>query len=303
ELPSAGQIAFRVAPRMNAAGRMANAADVVELLLTQDAARANAIAESLNQHNQERQSAELHIVQSILEACASQPPNDSQHALVFAGENWHRGVVGIVASRVVERFGRPAFVLGMDPHTGIAQGSGRSVAGFSLVDALESMRHLFQRFGGHHMAAGVTLSAQNVPEFTQRLNAIALRQLRPEDLIPALHIDSVLRPQDLTQQTAREVESLGPFGLGNPTPVFALREAEIAAEPAIFAERHLRLRVRRNGQFFRITAWQFAERIHEFEPGRLMDLALNLSLDPRGAERGYPAWTLTLKEARPHSAA
>ncbi len=299
ELPSAGQVAFRVAPRMNAAGRMSDAADVVELLLTQDPARANAIAESLNQHNQERQAAEQHIVQSIVEACTQQPPDDSHFALVFAGEGWHRGVVGIVASRVVERFGRPAFVLGIDPETGIAQGSGRSIAGFSLVDALESMRELFQRFGGHHMAAGVTLSAQQIPEFRQRLNALAVRHLRPEDLAPALHIDALLGPHDLTEQTAREVETLGPFGLGNPTPVFAIRQAEIAADPAIFAERHLRLRIRLDGQFFRVTAWQFAERVQEFVPGRLMDLALNLSLDPRSAERGYPAWSLTLKEARP----
>lgn len=229
----------------------------------------------------------------------SKPPGDKDFALVFHGEGWHRGVVGIVASRMVERFGRPTFVLGVDPETGVAQGSGRSIHGFSLVDSLETMPSLFERFGGHHMAAGVTLRAGNVAEFAERLNAIARAQLRPEDLAPSLYLDAVLSPDDIKEKTAHEVESLGPFGLGNPTPVFGVREAEIAEEPAIFAERHLRIRARMDGRFFRLTAWQFAERRQDFLPGRLMDLALNLHLDPRSAERGYPGWVLSLKEARP----
>ncbi|MCW5963136.1 MAG: single-stranded-DNA-specific exonuclease RecJ [Bryobacterales bacterium] len=298
ELPTAGQIAFRVAPRMNAAGRMADAGEVVEMLLTQDAIRAQAIASALNELNSERQAAEQRIVQTITESCASKPPGDTDVALVFHGVGWHRGVVGIVASRMVERFGRPAFVLGVDPETGIAQGSGRSIHGFSLVDALETMPSLFVRFGGHHMAAGVTLPAENVPEFAERLNSLARTRLRPEDLAPSLFLDAVLSPDDLQEKTAHEVESLGPFGLGNPTPVFCVREAEIAEAPAVFAERHLRIRARMDGRFFRLTAWQFAERRQEFPPGRLMDLALNLHLDPRSAERGYPGWVLNLKEAR-----
>ncbi len=298
ELPSAGQIAFRVAPRMNAAGRMADAGDVVEMLLTQDVARAREIAASLNERNLERQATEQQIIRSIVESCTAKPPGSSDFAMVFSGEEWHRGVVGIVASRMVERFGRPAFVMGIDAKTGIAQGSGRSIHGFSLVDALESMPGLFERFGGHHMAAGVTLRADNIPAFAEGLNNLAKSQLSPEDLAPRLQVDAELSPEDINEQTAQQVETLGPFGLGNPTPVFAVREAEIADEPIVFAERHLRLRARVDGRFFRITAWQFAERKDEFQVGRLVDLALQFALDPRSAERGYPGWTLTLKEAR-----
>lgn len=299
EVPSAGQVAFQVAPRINAAGRMADAGEVVEMFLTQDAGRAQDIAAALQERNAERQAAEQLILRTILQQCEAKPPSPADVGLVFCGEAWHRGVVGIVASRMVERFSRPAFVLGIDPETGLAQGSGRSINGFSLVDALETMSSLFERFGGHHMAAGVTLRADRVPEFAKRFNDFASAALVPEDLVPTLRVDAVLQPGDANEHTAMQVQQLGPFGLGNPAPVFALLEAEIAEEPALFAERHLRLRVRMNGRFLRITAWQFAERLDEFSPGRLMDLALTLDLDPRSAARGYPGWGLTLRDARP----
>lgn len=298
ELPSAGQVAFRVAPRMNAAGRMADASAVVEMLLTRDRSVASAIAVTLNERNAERQAAERKIVDAIVERCTTQPATDADMAFVFAGNDWHRGVVGIAASRVVERFGRPAFVLGIDPETGIAQGSGRSIHGFSLVDALDSMSALFERFGGHHMAAGVTLRADRIPDFARRLNERALQLLRPEDLRPSLYLDATLSARDISEQTAHEVEQLGPFGLGNPTPVFAAREAEIADEPAVFADHHLRLRARLEGKLFRVTAWNFASRRDEFRPGRLMDLALTFQLDPKSAQRGYPGWSFTLRDAR-----
>lgn len=298
ELPTAGQIAFRVAPRINAAGRMADAGEVVELFLTQDAARAQAIADTLNRLNAERQAAEQEIVRQILEECERHPPRDGDAALVFAGDDWHRGVVGIVASRLVERYCRPCFVLGGNAETGLAQGSGRSIHAFSLVEALETMPEIFERFGGHHMAAGVTLQTARVDEFRQRFNAVAAQRLTTEDFVPTLEIDAVVAPPDVGESLAAEVETLGPFGFGNPAPVFVLREAEIVEEPAIFAERHLRLQVRAGVRFFRFTAWQFAERREEFVPGRLMDLAFQVELDPRSAEKGFPGWALTLKDAR-----
>ncbi len=299
ELPTSGQVAFRLAPRINAAGRMADAGEVVEMFLSQDASRAREIAEALNTLNGERQAAEREIVASILEQCERQPPRDSECALVFSSQEWHRGVVGIVASRLVERYARPVFVLGGDGDSGLSQGSGRSIRAFSLVEALESMPELFERFGGHHMAAGVTMQSSRIDEFRERICAFAGSRLTAEDMTATLAIDAPVEAVDVGEALANEVEALGPFGLGNPTPVFALMEAEIAEEPAIFAERHLRLRVRKDGRFFRFTAWQFAERKEEFVPGRLMDLAFCAELDPRSAERGYPGWVLNLKDARP----
>ena len=161
--PSARQVAFQIAPRINASGRMASARDVLELFTTTDAARARAIATQLHDLNTDRQATEKEIVRAIVEQCVAEPVTDRDSALVFAAEGWHRGVVGIVASRVVERFHRPAFVLGID--NGIAYGSGRSIRAFHLLDALEAMPHLFTKFGGHRQAAGVTLDAANVDEF------------------------------------------------------------------------------------------------------------------------------------------
>ncbi|HLW77126.1 MAG TPA: single-stranded-DNA-specific exonuclease RecJ, partial [Bryobacteraceae bacterium] len=145
EVPSARQIAFQVAPRINAAGRMASATDVIEMFLTEDESRARALAAQLHDLNTDRQQTEAEITNAIFEQCISQPVTDSDTALVFAGDGWHRGVVGIVASRVVERYHRPAFVLGIE--NGIAQGSGRSIAAFHLLESLETMPELFTKFG------------------------------------------------------------------------------------------------------------------------------------------------------------
>ncbi|MBL8230276.1 MAG: single-stranded-DNA-specific exonuclease RecJ, partial [Bryobacterales bacterium] len=177
DAPSAGQVAFRVAPRINAAGRMAHAEDVINLFLTADEALAQSIAERLHGLNQERQQTEADIVAMILEECERVPITDDQAALVFCGPQWHRGVLGIVASRLVERFCRPALVLGEED--GEAHGSGRSIAPFHLLEALESMPDLFSRFGGHRMAAGVALRAEKLEEFRARLNEYAKQRLTP----------------------------------------------------------------------------------------------------------------------------
>jgi single-stranded-DNA-specific exonuclease len=163
ETPTAGQVAFRIAPRMNAAGRMADAGGVIDLFLTGDADRAHAIAEQLNGLNQERQQAEADMRRSIDDQCLATPVTSGDRALVFSGRDWHRGVVGIVASRFVDRFHRPVVVLSVDPETGLAQGSGRSIPAFHLLEALESMHEIFTQFGGHRQAAGVTLAADRIP--------------------------------------------------------------------------------------------------------------------------------------------
>ena len=182
-VPSATQVAFRIAPRMNAAGRMATANDVIEMLLTSDVERARVLAEQLHTLNAERQKTEADIIETILEECARAPVDDSQAALVFCAPDWHRGVLGIVASRLVERFCRPVFVLSEDSETGLAQGSGRGIARFHLLEALESMPELFVKFGGHSHAAGLTLQAKDVGSFRVRLGQYAAARLTPEDFV------------------------------------------------------------------------------------------------------------------------
>lgn len=295
--PSARQVAFRVAPRINAAGRMASAGDVIEMFLTEDDSRARALAAQLHELNQDRQQTEKEICEAIFEQCIEQPVTDRDAALVFAGEGWHRGVVGIVASRVVERFHRPAFVLGIE--NGIAQGSGRSISAFHLLDALESMPDLFTKFGGHRQAAGITLPAARIGEFRERFRAHAATLLTPEDFIPALEIDAEIDFHEIHDESAAEILDLAPFGFGNPSPVFAARGVEVAAPPDIRNERHVFVRLKSQGRSYRAKAWNFAARAAELAPGTAVDLAFCFEDDAYSAARGYSPWQIVLKDIRP----
>jgi single-stranded-DNA-specific exonuclease len=295
--PSAREVAFRIAPRINAAGRMATANDVIDLFTTGDPARAQALAGQLHKLNQERQEAEAAIVRTILEACEETPVSADQFALVFSGTGWHRGVVGIVASRIVERFHRPTIVLSEE--NGEAQGSGRSIRPFHLLEALESMSDLFTRYGGHRQAAGVGLPAARIGEFRERFNCYAAARLTPEDLQPSLELDGAIRFSEIRPETVAEILDLAPFGFGNPTPVFAVAETEACGAPEVLKEKHLKVRLRQDGRVFRARAWNFAGRIAEFAPGERMDAAICFEDDPYSASRGYEPWQVVLKDARP----
>jgi single-stranded-DNA-specific exonuclease len=292
--PDARQVAFQIAPRINAAGRMDTAQAVIELFLTPDPARARELAQQLHESNAERQQVEARI----LDACLGVPVDEAARALVYYDENWHRGVLGIVASRLVEKTRRPVFVLGRNPADGLAQGSGRSIPAFHLLEALESMRDLFVRFGGHKHAAGVTLEAARVAEFRERFHAHAAAVLRAEDFIPRLEIDAVVDLAEIGEESAAGVFQLAPFGHGNPSPVFAAMGAEVAGPPSVMKEKHLRVMVRRNGRTMVLKAWNFAGRADEFAPGSRMDVAFALEEDSYSAARGYPGWTAILKDVR-----
>ncbi|HUP05173.1 MAG TPA: single-stranded-DNA-specific exonuclease RecJ, partial [Bryobacteraceae bacterium] len=292
--PDARQVAFQIAPRINAAGRMDTAQGVIELFLTADPARARELARELNERNAERQQVEA----EILEACLAQKAEDSARALVYYGESWHRGVLGIVASRLVERTRRPVFVLGRNPADGLAQGSGRGIPAFHLLDALESMRDLFVRFGGHKHAAGATLEAGRVDEFRERFQAYAAAHLTAEDFAPRLEIDAQAEPAELDENAIRGIFTLAPFGHGNPPPLFAAMGVEVAAPPVVMKEKHLRVSVRRNGRALTLKAWNFADRAEELAPGSRVDIAFAIEEDAYSAARGYPGWSATLKAVR-----
>jgi single-stranded-DNA-specific exonuclease len=298
--PSAGQVAFQIAPRINAAGRMATAADVIELLLTEDEDRARTLAEQLDALNSDRQGAEARIVQSILEECSRIPVTAGQAALVFAGQDWHRGVLGIVASRLVERFHRPAFVLGHSAADGLAQGSGRSIPSFHLLEALEQMPELFTKFGGHFHAAGVTMPSHRVEEFRDRLNAFAAARLTPADFIPTLLVDSAVDLSAVTDQAAAEALSLQPFGAGNPRPLFAAQGVEIVGEPVWMKEKHVRFQVRQvarqGARTLRLKAWNFIDRAAELVAGAKVDIVFELEEDAYSLARGYAGWSATLRD-------
>jgi single-stranded-DNA-specific exonuclease len=269
---------------------------VVNLLLTEDQDQAREIAGQLHVLNAERQRAEGDIVRLILDECLQVPVTDRQAALVFAGQDWHRGVVGIVAARLVERFHRPVVVLSEDAEQGLLQGSGRSIPAFHLLEALESMAELFVRFGGHRQAAGLTLPSERLEEFRERLNLYAASRLSPQDFQPELEVDATLDFQEITDQALAEILSMAPFGHGNPAPIFVVSGAEVVGNPVVWKEKHLRLTLRQNGRSLTVKAWDFADRLDELAPGAPLDVALSFDEDGYSLSRGYPGWAATLRD-------
>jgi single-stranded-DNA-specific exonuclease len=301
ESPNARQVAFQVAPRINAGGRMASAMDVIDMFLTEDPARARELAAQLHELNVERRQTEQEIVHAILGQCLEQPVTDNDPALIFAGEGWHRGVVGIVASRVVERYHRPAFVLGIE--NGVAQGSGRSIPAFHLLEALESMPDLFTKFGGHRQAAGVTLEAARLNEFQERLRTFASTRLTPADFEPEVSVDGEIGFEEIIEPNVMQVLSLAPFGFGNAPPLFLLRDAEVAAPPDVRNGKHVFLKLRRFGRTIRAKAWNFAGRTGELALGARVDLLVEFDQDNYSAKRGYAPWQMIVRDVATRASA
>jgi len=235
-----GQVGFRLAPRINAAGRLDDAGRGVRLLLTADAREAAALAEELDRENQARQELEKAILEEAI-ADAAARVKDGARGLVLHRPGWHPGVVGIVASRIVERFHRPAVLVGaLD---GVGKGSGRSIEGFHLYDAIAACSEHLVRFGGHKHAAGVTIDPGAVPRFREAFEAHAARTISAEELVPRTRIDGWVAAGDLGERAATDLTRLGPFGAGHPEPVWALRGP--AARPRTIGAdgRHLKLQL------------------------------------------------------------
>jgi single-stranded-DNA-specific exonuclease len=217
----AGQIGFIVAPRLNAAGRIGEAADGLRLLLTDNLDEAMTLAERLARLNTERQSLDQRILEEALTQVEAAGGLQRRAGIVLASEGWHPGVVGIVASRVVERYGRPAFLVCFDGDIG--KGSGRSISRFNLHDALTGCADLLERFGGHRMAAGLTLRRENFPAFQERFERLAAEQLPAAELGPEQRVDLEITLTHVTDELERLCRHLEPCGMGNPAPVFGVR--------------------------------------------------------------------------------
>ena len=254
-------IGFMVAPRVNAAGRMSTPDIAARLLLAVDEAMAEEVRElalRLDGENVKRQEEEAEILAAAKKIVTGDPDVGARSVLVVAGDHWHRGVIGIVASKLVDAFHRPAIVLSVEGD--IAHGSCRSIPCFDMLGALERCAHLLTRFGGHRQAAGLALDPQRVREFRLAVNDVADETLGPDDLMPRLRIDADLGFRGITGSVAAGVASLAPFGAGNPKPVFAARGVEIIDGPRKLKERHLRMALKQDGRIFRAVAWRAAER-------------------------------------------
>jgi single-stranded-DNA-specific exonuclease len=240
--PTSGEVGFRIAPRINAAGRMDVARDVIDLFNTKDPARARELAAKLDHLNSDRQEEERKILRAVEERFAGDPALCDAYCIVIDGEGWHRGVIGITATRVVERYNRPALVISRQGEE--AFGSGRSIRAFHLLEAIESCGSLFSRYGGHSHACGFAMPSANVAELRAQLDAFARTRLTLADFDPVLDLDAELDLTEITPELFHALELLEPYGMGNPEPVFAARGVQLAAPPRILKDKHVKLKVR-----------------------------------------------------------
>jgi len=273
---TAYDLGFRIGPRINAAGRMDAARAVVELFDAKEKEEARRLAEHLDTRNRERMDAQREIFNRAVEEFEGGADRESQtHAAVIAGDGWHRGVIGLAASKIAERLNRPCVVISLDGEIG--HGSARSIEAYHLFDGLASCRDLLEKFGGHSHAAGLSIKRDRIGEFRRRLNEHAASCLTEDDLIPSLGIDAELTAKDLGFQLARDLGALEPFGAGNPRPVFMTRGWRVMNEPQIIKDQHLKMRVAgEDNRPFEAIWWRGVE---EVEATPRMNQRIDLAYD------------------------
>ena len=273
-----GTIAFAVAPRINAAGRLGNAKVAAELLLTTNMDDARRIASELDALNKDRQATELEINNEAMQMIAEDKDFDKKKVIVLAKEGWHNGVIGIVASRITEIFYKPCILISLNKGTG--KGSGRSIAGFNLFDALNECDDLLTNFGGHAMAAGLGISEENIDAFTEKINKYAKDVLTPDDMVPIVKIDTVLNGSNLNIETSRMLSALEPYGMGNETPIFAVKDARVLAVSAVGAEgKHIRMQIEKDGIRINCIGFGMGEYANVIEPYTDVHLAFKLDIN------------------------
>ena len=281
---TAENVSYAIAPRINAAGRMDNAVTALQLVLCEEEERAEELAHKLNEINVARQETEQEIVRAAQEQLDAEPAILEDRVILIWGRDWHPGVIGIVASRLVEKTGRPVIVVSVDEH-GEGKGSGRSVQGFNLHACIASCEDLLLRFGGHAMAAGLSVREENLHELRRRLNEWAAREC-PVLLTPPLECDLSIHLDRITVESVRRLEQLAPYGAENPTPVFVLEKAVIDGIYPVSEGRHCRLRLRQgSASMYAVWFGMHPEQL-PYAMGDVVDAALNLSVydASRGAQ-------------------
>jgi single-stranded-DNA-specific exonuclease len=276
KLITSGRVGFILAPRLNAAGRVGSALRGVELLLATDEATANPIArelEELNGHRQELDRAVLEQARDMVKAMDL----DQTYGIVLAAEGWHPGVIGIVASRIVEEFWRPTILIALEGSEG--KGSGRSIAPFDLHAGISRCRDQLIRFGGHRSAAGVTIARARVDEFARCFNDVARDALRPEDLVPELRADLEVELQEVTDDLETLFRYIEPCGIGNPAPVMVARGVRVAGAPRTVGKDGIRVTLHQNGTQLSAVGWGMAARASQLSVGSVIDVAFKLDRD------------------------
>ncbi|NOT07500.1 MAG: single-stranded-DNA-specific exonuclease RecJ [Gemmatimonadales bacterium] len=291
----AGQVGFILAPRLNAAGRIGESMDGVRLLLTDDPDEARELATRLDRLNGERQALDQRILDEAIAQVEEGGPLDGRAGIVLGADGWHAGVVGIVASRVVERYGRPTFLVAFEGDLG--KGSGRSISRFDLHGALASCGDLLERYGGHRMAAGVTLRREQFGAFRERFEALAAERLGLDDLGPEQRVDLEIPLADATDELERLIRHLEPCGMGNPAPVFGARGVMLSRRQKV-GNNHLRGTLQSGGAALGAIGFQMADRLARLDPGPV-DAAFRLELNEFRGQTSLQARLISVAPHRP----
>ena len=278
---TAGRIGYILAPRLNAAGRLGHAMRGVELLMAGSEREANTIARELEELNRRRQDIDRSTLDEARRVVSSLDL-DENYGLVIAGDGWHPGVIGIVASRIVEEFGRPAILIALDGEEG--KGSGRSISAFDLHAGIGACREHLVRFGGHRAAAGITIARSQVAAFTERFAAVARERLTADDLVPELRVDLEIALDDAGGDLEALFRHLEPCGVGNPSPVLAARNVRLAGPPKAVGSSGLRLRLATTAGELGAIGWDLAHRVRELDVHRPIDVAFRLERDEWNGE-------------------
>ena len=274
---TASVISFILAPRINAAGRLGHVDMAAELFLTDDPRRAQMLAAALCEQNKQRQEEENDILHQALQKLRHEYDPLEDQMIILAGEHWHHGVIGIVCSRLCDRYACPTVLIALED--GVGKGSGRSVKGFHLYDALCNSAPLLERFGGHELAAGLTIREENIPAFKQEMAAWAKEHVNPADLVPVLHIDCPIIPELITTETILGLDVLEPFGMGNPQPVFSMNDLLVEEITPISSDRHVRLTLSKNGTLYTAMLFGIGQGGCGFAQGNYVDAAFCLEVN------------------------
>jgi single-stranded-DNA-specific exonuclease len=288
----AGHVGFVLGPRLNAAGRVGEAMDGVRLLLTDDETEARTLALRLEALNERRQAMDQEILAQAAETVDRTLNPDRDYTLVLAQEGWHAGVIGIVASRIVERYGRPAILLAVDGDE--AKGSGRSIPRFNLHDALKNCAGHLVKFGGHRMAAGLTLRRDRIDAFREAFNTCARECLTPDDLVPTQHVDAVVSLKDLDFGLEKLLRYLEPCGMGNPMPVFGVAGV-LARDPRTVGDNHLKFTLDDSTGRLEAIGFDWADRVGDGWLQSRLDVAFRLELNDFGRAPDLQGRVMQLK--------
>ena len=270
-------ISFVIAPRINAAGRIGSAGRAVKLFTTADPREALEIVHELNEENKFRQDTEQKILQEALSIIEKEICLEKEKVIVVSGYGWHHGVIGIVASRITEKYYRPCILVSIEE--GMGKGSGRSIESLNLFKALLHCEHLLEKYGGHELAAGLMLKEENIPEFRKAINLYADTVISDNDLIPRIRIDARIGMEDVDMHNVRELEKLAPFGIGNPGPVFAYEKLEISEMKNVGDNKHLKLKLKDDGFYVDAIAFNMGNLSEKLNSIDVIDVACTVEIN------------------------